>query len=128
MFATRARLLALAAALVTPAVFAAGKPDADNGKTIFAQRCGICHAVNKEPGAPAMGPTMVGVVGRTAGGLPDFAMYSAAMKAYGVKWNAKTLDQFLANPFTTVPGTTMSMILPDAQERADVIAYLEALK
>jgi cytochrome c5 len=51
MFATRARLLALAAALVTPAVFAAG--DIENGKTIFAARCGICHAVNKEPGAPA---------------------------------------------------------------------------
>lgn len=126
MFATRARLLALAAALVTPAVFAAG--DIENGKTVFAARCGICHAVNKEPGAPAMGPTMVGVVGRKAGALPDFAMYSAALKGYDVKWDARTLDAFLANPMTAVPGTSMYMVLPDEKERADVIAYLESLK
>ena len=62
MFATRTRLLATAAALVTPAVFAAGKPDIQNGKTIFAQRCGICHAVNKEPGGPVTGPDMAGVI------------------------------------------------------------------
>jgi cytochrome c len=128
MFATHTRLLVLAAALVTPAVIAAGKADAENGKTIFSQRCGICHAVNNEPGAPVMGPTMVGVFGRKAGTYKEFPMYTEAMKAYGKKWNAKTLDAFLANPLTAMPGTAMTMMLPDDKERADVVAYLKTLK
>jgi cytochrome c len=128
MFATRTRPLALAAALVTPAVFAAGKPDIENGKAIFAQRCGICHAVSNEPGGPVMGPNMAGVVGRKAGTKEDFPLYTSAMKAYGVKWSAKTLDEFLANPLTAVPGTTMPMMLPDDTERADVVAYIGTLK
>ena len=128
MFATRTGPLAIAAALVTPAVFAAGKPDVENGKTIFMQRCGICHAVNNEPGAPVMGPTMVGLIGRKAGTEKEFPLFTPAMKAYGVKWSAKTLDEFLLNPMTAVPGTTMPMVLPDDKERADVIAYLSSLK
>jgi cytochrome c len=128
MFATRTRLLALAAALATPAVFAAGKPDVENGKAIFKERCGICHAVNNEPGGPVMGPNMAGIIGRTAGTDKDFPLYTAAMKAYGVKWNAKSLDEFLTNPLTKVPGTTMPMMLPDEKERADVVAYLSSLK
>ena len=129
MSATRTvRLLALAAALVTPAVFAAGKPDIDNGKTIFEQRCGICHAVSNEPGGPVLGPNMVGLIGRKAGTEPDFPLYSAAMKAYGVKWSTKTLDEFLVMPMHKVPGTTMPMMLPDEKERADVIAYIASLE
>jgi len=128
MFATRARFLALAAAIVTPAVFAAGEPDVENGKTIFSQRCGICHGVTNEPGAPALGPNMAGLIGRKAGTREDFATFTQAMKAYDVKWSTKTLDVFLANPLTAVPGTTMPMMLPDDKERADVIAYIATLK
>ena len=40
----------------------------------------------------------------------------------------ETLDEFLAMPMQKVPGTTMPMMLPDAKERADVIAYLASLK
>ncbi len=122
------RLLALAALLVTPAVFAAGNADVENGKTIFAQRCGICHAVSKDPGGPTLGPSMVGLFGRKAGTEKDFPSYTAALKAYGVKWSAKTLDEFLPSPMDKVPGTQMPMVLPDDKERADVIAYLATLK
>jgi cytochrome c len=122
-------LFVLAAALVAPAVFAAdAKPDIENGRDTFAQQCGICHSVTKEPGGPILGPTMVGLVGRKAGTIADFAMYSPALKAYKVTWNARTLDEFLENPMEKVPGTTMPMMLPDAKVRADVIAYLATLK
>lgn len=123
-----APLLALAALVAGPVAFAADKPDIENGKTIFAQRCGICHAVSKEPGGPIVGPSMVGLVGRKAASVADFTMYSPALKKYGVTWNAKTLDTFLVNPMTVVPGTTMPMMLPDPKERGDVIAYLLTLK
>ena len=123
------RLFILAAILVAPTVFAKGaKPDIENGKTIFAQQCGICHSVSKDPGGPILGPNMVGLVGRKAASAPDFAMYSEALKKYGVTWNAKTLDAFLVNPMAKVPGTVMPMLLADPKTRADVIGYLATLK
>ena len=128
MSVTRSRLLALAAAFAAPAVLAAGEADVENGQTIFAQRCGICHAVSKEPGGPVAGPNMVGLIGRKAASQPDFTMYSPALKAYDVRWSAKTLDEFLVNPPSKVPGTTMPMTLSDKKERDDVIAYLATLK
>jgi cytochrome c2 len=47
----------------TVAMAAGGNTDAANGKKIFDQRCGICHAVSKAPGGPIVGPNMVGLVG-----------------------------------------------------------------
>ena len=49
-----------------------------------------------------------------------------AMKKSGIVWNEKTLNLFLANPAKTVPGTSMGYDgVKDAQERADLIAYLK---
>ncbi len=123
------RLLALVAVLAAPSVFAAAaKPDIENGKTVFSQQCGICHSVTKAPGGPVLGPNMVGIIGRKAASVADFTMYSPALKKYGVKWSAKTLDEFLVNPMQKVPGTTMPMMLPDPKTRADVIGYMATLK
>ena len=121
----RPALLALALGITATAAFAA---DVDNGKTIFEQRCGICHAVSKEPGGPVAGPNMVGLMGRKAATVAGFTMYSPALKKSGLTWNAKTLDEFLVMPMQKVPGTIMPMMLPDAKERGDVIAYLSSLK
>jgi cytochrome c len=47
------------------------------------------------------------------------------MTRSGLTWDVPTLDRFLADPPRTVPGTTMTYAgIADAQERADVIAYL----
>jgi cytochrome c len=121
---TRSALLALVLGLTASAGFAA---DLANGQSIFEQRCGICHAVSKEPGGPVAGPNMVGLIGRKAASEASFTMYSPALKKYGVTWSAKTLDEFLVMPMQKVPGTTMPMMLPDAKERADVIAYLTSI-
>ena len=56
--------------------------------------------------------------------MKDFA-YSDAMKRSKIVWNEKTLDRFLANPLTAVPGTAMGYAgVADRKERADLIAYL----
>ena len=48
------------------------------------------------------------------------------MKNSKIKWNDKTLDSFLAKPLAMVPGSTMTNDgVPDARERADLIAYLK---
>jgi len=123
------RTLALAALLATPAAHASdANGDAVNGKQLFeASGCPACHGVTKEDNAK-VGPNLVGVVGRKAGTTQSLLGPSENMKKYGVIWSAETLDEFLVNPSAKVPGTAMAGILSDAQQRADVIAYLATLK
>jgi cytochrome c len=112
--------IALVAALAGEAAGATqGDPRA--GEAIYA-RCLACHALAYD----RTGPRHCGVVGRKAGGVPDFA-YSEAMRRAGLTWDAATLDRFLADPMRTVPGTAMGYAgIADARERADLIAYLAA--
>ena len=78
-------------------------------------------------GKNKVGPSMAGVVGRTAGTAEGYR-YSKAMTDYGVVWSAETLDPYLENPRGAVKGTKMAFGgLKKADERADVIAYLETL-
>jgi cytochrome c len=49
------------------------------------------------------------------------------MKSSQTVWGEQNLDQFLAAPGTFLPGTTMTVSLPQAQDRADLIAYLRTL-
>lgn len=99
-----------------------GAPKADpaRGQALYAQ-CMACHALAEN----RVGPKHCGLFGRRAGTVPGFD-YSPAMRRSGIVWNAKTLDRFLADPQKTVPGTAMIFAgIPDPQERADLIAWLE---
>jgi cytochrome c len=94
--------------------------DAAHGRDIYETRCFACHSLD----ANRVGPKHRGVYGRAAGAVPGYA-YSAALKASGIVWEAGTLDRWLAGPRSLVPGTKMTFSLPDAADRADVIAYLK---
>lgn len=105
-----------------PAATQAAPPAGDphNGEAVYT-RCLACHAL----GYDRTGPRHCGLFGRQAGSVPGFA-YSAAMQRSHIVWNEQTLDRFLTSPMTAVPGTTMGYVgIPDAQERRDLIAYLE---
>ena len=109
----------LLAAAACAAAAAAAPPSAARGEAIYA-RCAACHALAQN----RVGPKHCGLFGRTSGSVPNFE-YSAAMKNAHIVWNAQTLDRFLASPLKTVPGTSMTYDgVPDAVERADLIAYL----
>jgi cytochrome c len=111
------RVVFAAAALVAAAAEAAG--DAQRGEQLY-NRCAACHALAYD----RVGPRHCGLFGRRAGSIEGFD-YSAAMKKSGIVWNAKTLDRFIADPVRMVPATTMTYAgIRDAQERADLIAYL----
>ncbi len=113
----------VALGLTGQSALAAG--DAAKGKLVFA-RCAVCHGT--KAGEKRLGPTLAGIFGRKAGTMPGFA-YSPAMRKYAVKWDARTLDGYLAKPMTTVPGTRMAFAgIPNAADRANVIAYLQTLK
>lgn len=95
-------------------------PDA---KTLFQRRCGTCHSL--EPGLNMAGPSLAGLVGRKVATV-EGAIYSPAMKAHGGVWTLPRLDEYLVNPQTVVPGTSMTFALPDTTERKTILAYLEA--
>lgn len=112
------KVAAAALALSAGAAESAGA-DSARGEELYS-RCVACHALNYD----RVGPRHCGLIGRKAGSVPGFG-YSSAMKDSKLVWNEKTLDRFLADPVKTVPGTTMTYVgVPDAKERADLIAYL----
>jgi len=50
------------------------------------------------------------------------------MKNSHIVWTEKTLDRFLTSPLKMVPGTAMTYDgVPDAKDRADLIAYLKSV-
>jgi cytochrome c len=105
-------LIALAAA---PA-HAAG--DAEHGAVVY-EGCQDCHTLDKND----VGPRHRGVVGRKAGSLADYD-YSPALKDAGFVWDEKALDKWLTDPQAFRPGVRMFYHLAEAQDRADVIAFL----
>ena len=114
---------ALTALLASSAALAGG--DAAAGKTVFA-KCAICHS--NQAGKTLLGPSLFGVVGRHSASLPGFA-FSEAMKKVDKTWDEATLEAYLADPKAMVPGTKMTFAgLPNADDRANVIAYLATLK
>jgi cytochrome c len=96
--------------------------DAAKGKMVFT-RCASCHTLTDQN---RLGPHLSGVLGRKAGSVPGFR-YSKAMLAFGKTWDEQTLDAYLAAPLKVVPGTSMAINLSNAQDRADVIAYLKTV-
>ena len=92
--------------------------DPVHGKVVY-QVCMGCHSLDEDD----VGPMHRGVVGRVAGAVHGYA-YSPALKNSGLTWDAPNLDRWLTNPQALVPGAKMFFALPDAKDRADVIAYL----
>ena len=102
---------------------ALGEGDAAKGEKVFG-KCKACHKVD---GKNATGPHLDGVVGRAIAGVEGFA-YSDAFKAHGDVWTLEHLDGYLTNPKEYIPGNKMSFAgLPKAEDRANLIAYLESL-
>jgi cytochrome c len=63
------------------------------------------------------------VFGRHIGQVAGFD-YSPALRRSRVVWNAKSLDRWLTNPELFIPGQKMGFSVSDAQDRADIIAFL----
>ena len=100
--------------------------DADNGALIYQDACGQCHQLN--PGLNKKGPQLMNIYGAKAAELEDYN-YSEGLAASGWVWDAETLDPYIADAEKAMPDTKMlSDPIPDAKERADVIAYLSTLR
>jgi nitrite reductase (NO-forming) len=104
------------AAAIAPAI-----GDIATGKLVF-RKCQACHSL--EPGKNGLGPSLAGVIGKKASGVPNYN-YSPAMKGSNLTWDVATLDAYLSDPQKLVPGNKMPFPgLKTENERNAVIAFL----
>jgi cytochrome c len=88
------------------------------------KRCVVCHSVEKG-GTLRVAPPLYGIVGAPKARAKWYAYSQALQKAGGV-WSEDDLDKFLTAPSKFLPGTAKTLIgIPDAKERADIIAALK---
>jgi cytochrome c len=97
-----------------------GEGDAARGKAVFEKRCTGCHAMESD----REGPRLAGVFGRRAGSVAGFN-YSAGLKSSGITWTDATLERWLSDPDLVVKDNNMSIGVPKAEERRDLIAFLK---
>ena len=97
----------------------------ENGVRAFTP-CRACHSLDPaERGLP--GPNLSGVIGRAVGGAAEFDYSPVLRKARdeGLRWDAKRLETFLADPAAMFPGLWMSMRgIEDAAERQALVRFL----
>ena len=108
--------------LVALSAFAEG--NADEGKKFFEIQCIACHSAEADDGGGAQGPSLIGVLGRSAGADKEFA-YTKQLLDSKLVWDAATLDRFLAAPDKVVPGTMMVIAVPAQSDRDNLIAYFK---
>ena len=95
--------------------------DVATGKLVF-RKCQACHSL--EPGKNGLGPSLAGLIGKKASGVPNYD-YSPAMKGSNLTWDVATLDAYLSDPQKLVPGNKMPFPgLKTENERNAVIAFL----
>lgn len=116
-----------AAMLTASAIPALSEGDVAKGEAVF-KRCSACHAIG-EGAKNRVGPQLNGIIGRAAGGAPDYT-YSAAMKKAGedgLVWTPEELRDFLSAPKKKIPGNKMALAgISKLEDLDNLIAYIES--
>ncbi|MBK8181964.1 MAG: c-type cytochrome [Candidatus Competibacteraceae bacterium] len=92
-----------------------------------AGQCVVCHSIEK--GGPLRSaPNLWGIVGAPKGHAKGYG-YSVVLASASGVWTEKELNDYLIDPTKFMPGTKKTLIgLPNADERAKLIAFLATLK
>jgi len=100
--------------------------DANAGKSLFRERCSVCHTAESGDNGGAQGPSLIGLMGRAAASAPRFS-YTTALRDSKLTWDVATLKRFLAAPTSVVPGTSMLLAVPAESDRDNLIAYFQSV-
>ena len=104
---------------------AADAADPAASEAQFKKSCGTCHVAAADAG-PRQGPSLFGVVGRKAGSVEGFKYSEAFVKGdSGIVWDESTLDRWLTDPQSVIPGAVMPYKQADPDKRRLVIEYLK---
>ncbi len=114
-------ILFLFMALAATQTQAAGDPN--RGAALYAEDCSACHTADEDQ----RGPHHRGLFNRPAGSVQGFD-YSDALRGAGFTWTDQLLDAWLTDPEALLPGQDMNVSVEEAQDRADLIAYLKTLQ
>lgn len=115
-------LFLMTGSLSAQQVMPAGDPD--RGRLVFGA-CRTCHYPEAVMGHNN-GPNLHRIFGKVAGKQPDFDYYSEVFKNAQFVWTPDLMFAWLENPMAMFPASSMmSLGVPDAQQRADLIAYLK---
>jgi aldose sugar dehydrogenase len=96
-----------------------------SGAMQFATLCSGCH-ISVDGMSHRIGPDLYQILDRKVASAPGYDDYSAALKDYGGVWSKKRLDQFLRDPQSVVPGTTMGFDgIEDDEAREALLEHLE---
>jgi cytochrome c len=116
-----------AAAKLEPIEPLLAKADPKKGEQLT-KVCQTCHTFDKG-GPNKVGPNLWDVTQEQIASVPGYQFSAALEKDKNEKWDSEKLNQWLYNPQSFAKGTKMTFAgFPKAQDRADVIAYLESLK
>lgn len=97
--------------------------DADRGRLLFGA-CRTCHYPETFMGHNT-GPNLSGIFGKVAGKQPGYDFYSQRFRDAEFVWTPQVMYAWLENPMAMFPDSTMMSVgVPDAQGRADLIAFL----
>jgi len=98
------------------------KADPKEGATVF-KMCAACHGDEKD-GPHKVGNNLWNIVGSPKAARPDYR-YSQALRAKGGTWSYRELAEYLHNPRTSVPGTSMAFAgIRNNERMANLLAYM----
>jgi cytochrome c len=100
------------------------KADMKAGESL-SRKCVSCHSFEKD-GRNLVGPNQWGVVGSHVAHKDNYNYSPAVAAIKGKKWGFQELSDFLANP-KSIPGNKMAFPgIPNPQDRANLIVYLNS--
>lgn len=122
-----AMALAGTALILTAAVQADRFAERPWGADSPASRCVVCHSLEK--GGPfRVGPNLWGIVDAPKARDASWFNYSKALMTMDGTWSREALDDYLAAPSTYAPGTTKTIEVTNAEERARIVDFLATLQ
>lgn len=99
----------------------------DPGRKVFEAHCRTCHGSPTSAPDTALGPSLVGILGRKAG-TGSSGVHSRAAVESDIVWTRGSLRRYLSEPRREMPGTIMPVQVQDPKELDDLLNYLETLR
>jgi cytochrome c2 len=88
--------------------------------------CRTCHTMLRGESA-GLGPNLWSVVARKVAGQEDFA-YSNGLRRIDSHWSQESLSEFLLDPQSFAPGTSMKRVMMSKPEADEIAEFLVNLK